>query len=369
MGLQSRNRDRFSVNIWPGFVDALTALLLIVIFVLSIFMVVQVFLQDALQQKSSELTSADTQLDQLSRVLSVEQDRTTNLSTQVDNLTRQLLQAEQRNRLSAEELTKLRKQAEETLQLLAAAQAAKENLEKSVATQLNEKDALLAVARAQLLKEQDLTTAQSSDLALRNAQLSDLRTRLATLQSLLDSAQEGNAAKLARIDTLGTQLNEALAKEVSTLQQFRSEFFGRMRKIMAGQDNIKIVGDRFVFQSELLFDQGSARLGAPGRRELTQFAGILRSLAEKIPSDIDWILRIDGHTDRIPVNTKSRYRSNWELSQARALSVVRYLVEQENIPPGRLAPAGFGEYQPVDNGDTPTAFARNRRIELKFTER
>ncbi|MEO1121232.1 MAG: OmpA family protein, partial [Pseudomonadota bacterium] len=170
------------------------------------------------------------------------------------------------------------------------------------------------------------------------------------------------------IEDLGARLNQALAQKVDELQRYRSEFFGRLRDVIGSRNDIQIVGDRFVFQSEVLFSTGSAELGAAGRRELSRFAGLLRDISSDIPPEVSWILRIDGHTDRVPI-TGGIYRNNWELSQARALSVVEFLINQENIPPQRLAATGFGEYQPIDPGNTREAFARNRRIELKLTER
>jgi len=153
------------------------------------------------------------------------------------------------------------------------------------------------------------------------------------------------------------------------LARFRSVFFEKMEQVLGGREDIQRVGDRFVFQSEVLFAPGSAELGPEGQAELAKLGAVLRAVAGEIPEDVKWVLRIDGHTDKIPLGGGGRYRDNWELSQGRALSVVKYLVESENVPSHRLAAAGFGEFQPIDDGDTPEALARNRRIEFKFTER
>jgi len=162
-------------------------------------------------------------------------------------------------------------------------------------------------------------------------------------------------------------LNAALANKVQELSRYRSEFFGRLSEILGGTEGVRIVGDRFVLQSELLFDQGSADLGDAGREQMIHLATTLKELAEKIPQDIDWILRIDGHTDTVPINNL-RFPSNWELSAARAISVVKFLIVQ-GLPANRLAATGFGEYQPIDTGQGPEAMRRNRRIELKLTQR
>ncbi|MEM9783476.1 MAG: peptidoglycan-binding protein [Pseudomonadota bacterium] len=205
--------------------------------------------------------------------------------------------------------------------------------------------------------------------ALLNRQVRELRQQLGALQALLDDAASRDEAQQVRIEALGSQLNAALAQKVSELARFRSEFFGRMRDVLGGREDIQIVGDRFVFQSEVLFAPGSASLGPEGRAQLRQLGEVLREVSAEVPEGLNWILRVDGHTDALPITRVGRFRNNWELSQARALSVVSYLVDNENVPPSRLAATGFGEYQPLVVSDDPDVFAANRRIEFKFTER
>ena len=218
-------------------------------------------------------------------------------------------------------------------------------------------------------RELTLRRLAESELTKARAQVRELREQLGGLHVLLDDAEERDAASQVQIAKLGERLNRALAKMVGELARFRSVFFEKMEKVLGGRQDIRRVGDRFVFQSEVLFAQGSAELGPVGQAELAKLGAVLREVADEMPADLNWILRIDGHTDNIPVGGRGRYRDNWELSQGRALSVVKFLIERENVPPHRLAATGFGEFQPIDDGDTPEALARNRRIEFKFTQR
>ncbi|WP_428541746.1 peptidoglycan -binding protein [Profundibacter sp.] len=328
-----------------------------------------------------------------------------------------------------------RKRAEETLTLLAAAKAAKSDLNAKLAAAVlaasevegtqEEIQAKLSKALAEKLAAEErakeqmsvaeerailLLSAQNSladqkeqsaeaqrKLALLNAQVAELRKQLTSLQSLLDQSAANDVQANIQIQTLGTQLNTALARvaseekrrreleeaerkrleeesarlaaEAQDLEHYKSEFFGRLRDLLATQEGVRVVGDRFVFSSEVLFEPASAVLSAEGKAQIAKIAGILRQVADKIPPEINWIVRVDGHTDNVPLSGTGRYHDNWELSQGRALSVVRYMVEQLDFPPNRLAANGFGEYQPINPANTPEARAQNRRIELKLTER
>jgi chemotaxis protein MotB len=269
-------------------------------------------------------------------------------------------------------LEKARKDAEDTLILLAAAEAAKQAAEGQLTDDgkaFNRELALRKVAEGELAKVQAQTLEEQKRVALLNAQVRELREQLGGIQALLDDSESRDTESQIQIARLGERLNAALAQKVGQLARFRSVFFEKMEQVLGGRQDIQRVGDRFVFQSEVLFAPGSANLGPEGRAELAKLGEVLREVAGEMPEDLNWILRIDGHTDKIPVGGKSRYRDNWELSQGRALSVVKYLVVQENVPPSRLAATGFGEFQTVDDGDTPEALAKNRRIEFKFTER
>jgi chemotaxis protein MotB len=218
-----------------------------------------------------------------------------------------------------------------------------------------------------LEQERRLSADAQAEVALLNAKIDDLRVQLEEINRALAQAEDDKNTQQAEIENLGKRLNVALARQVNRLEQYRSEFFGRLRELIGDNPAVRIVGDRFLFQSELLFDSGSATLGEPGRRELAKLAVTLREVAGRIPEDIDWILRVDGHTDRVPISN-APFASNWELSTARAVSVVRFLAG-EGIPPHRLSAAGFGEFHPIDPADTPSAYRKNRRIEIKLTSR
>lgn len=283
---------------------------------------------------------------------------------------------------------------------LAAALAAMAAAQSDAAEQMTEqerKDALLSAANEALSDEKALSAESQRQVAALNAQVAELRNQVGTLQELLNIANDTDADAQVQIQALGTQLNTALARvaaeerrrlaletaerkrleeeakklvaEAQDLERFKSDFFGQLRDVLEGQDRVRIEGDRFVFSSEVLFEPGRAELSNLGRGEIANVAGILRDIADDIPAAIDWVIRVDGHTDNIPLSGTGQYANNWELSQARALSVVLYMVNFLGIPPGRLAANGFGQYQPLNPADTSDARAQNRRIELKLTER
>lgn len=280
-------------------------------------------------------------------------------------------------------LEEQRKAAEETLTLLAAART-------EAAKTATGKDAALVTAEAALLAEQEKTLAAAREVELLNQQIAALRSELGSLQSLLDQSAARDEAAKVQLDSLGTQLNSALAQVAAEqkrraeleeaerirleaanadLERFRSEFFGQLSTLLQGRQGVRVVGDRFVFSSEVLFNPGSAVLAPEGRAQIASVAQILNDVRTQIPEGIDWIIRVDGHTDNLPLSGQGEFRDNWELSQARALSVVRYMQDSLGFPPDRLAATGFGEYRPVASGDTEAARAQNRRIELKLTER
>jgi chemotaxis protein MotB len=286
-----------------------------------------------------------------------------------------------------------RKSAEETLTLLAAADAARRSLDLDVQDQLSEAQkqaALLATAKAALSRETEKTAESARKVTLLNQQVSALRSQLASLQAILDDSTTRDVEANVQIDALTSRLNTALAQvaaeerqraqleeaerkrleaEAKQLKNYRSEFFGRLRDILGDRDGVRIVGDRFVFSSEVLFGQGSATLAQNGQAQIARVAGILSEVSKDIPPEIDWVIRVDGHTDKVPLSGTGEYKDNWELSQARALSVVRYMTDGLGFPGSRLAAAGFGEFHPIAVGDSPKALAQNRRIELKLTEK
>ena len=283
-------------------------------------------------------------------------------------------------------LEEQRKRAEETLTLLAAAQASAD----AAQVQGADKATLLATAERILTERDDEILKAARDMALLNEQMAALRGQLGTLQSLLDASAAKDSASKVQIEALGSQLNSALAQvaaeqkrradleeaerirlqaENQDLSKYRSEFFGQINQLLAGQPGVRVVGDRFVFDSEVLFNPGSADLAPEGQAQIASVVATLTKVVGQIPPQIDWIIRVDGHTDNIPLSGTGLFSDNWQLSQGRALSVVKFMQDSLGFPPERLAAAGFGEYQPVATGDAPDARAQNRRIELKLTER
>ncbi|MBF9198072.1 peptidoglycan -binding protein [Microvirga terrestris] len=334
-----RRRGRNSqINYWPGFVDALSTLLLAIIFLISVFTVGQFFL-------SRELSGRDTVLDRLNR--------------QISELT-DLLSLERSSRRTIEETvtslqTTLRANEAERTRLQGLLDSG--GAVQAEAQQLN----------TQLESERQATGRALSQVEILNQQIAAMRRQLAALEDALSASENRDKESQARIADLGSRLNVALAQRVQELARYRSDFFGRLRQILGNRQDVRIVGDRFVFQSEVLFPGGQAFLRPEASGELDRIASALVELERQVPPDIPWVIRVDGHTDQRPINT-AQFPSNWALSSARAIAVVQALIAR-GVQPQHLAAAGFGEFQPLDNGTTEEAYARNRRIELKLTER
>lgn len=470
-----RTGGRRSINIWPGFVDGLATLLLVVIFVLMVFMIAQYFLSVALSgrdlalqqlreevssladllsleradnaelrvnvaQLSAELQTSIEARDALSNQLADLSDERESLLAQIaglmserDDLSGRVKQLDDEREELASKLAALTGQTDEnkaeservaqeladaystidadkekiealvgeiailkslrdevTAQLLAAEKSLEEQRKlseeqkskltaaQSLASDQEEKLKQLRLRltdiekTAQAAEQEVATRTKLSEEAQRkvdllNRQIASLRAQLARLNDILDATESQNEEQQVQIADLGRRLNIALASKVQELARYRSEFFGRMREILGDRPDIRIVGDRFVFQSEVLFATGSADLGQEGRVQLAKFAQTLLDISRNIPPEIDWVLRVDGHTDKRPISTPE-FPSNWELSTARAISVVKFLISQ-GLPPNRVAATGFGEYQPIDPDNDEIAYRRNRRIELKLTER
>ena len=465
MPLTVRRRGDNGLSAWPGYVDALSTLLMVIIFVLLVFVLAQAFLSVALTGKDRALDRLNRRMAELTDMLSLERGHTTELQSAVAGLTRDLKAAAdsrdllttqvtglqqqvaeanirrdaltaERDRLSAQladsglqaqaaaaRMTQLQQrmadaagrsdaagqaaaatagQLAEARRQLAAAQAtlastaaadkatiqaqisdlAKLSDQVSALTALRDeleaqvKDAAAratteAQARAavalQLSDEQKMSDSARAQIALMNQQVAQLRAQLAQISTALDISAKTNADKDVQIANLGAKLNTALASKVEELQHYRSEFFGRLRDVLANRPGIQIVGDRFVFQSEVLFPVGSADLTGAGQDQIRDLATTLKQIAGDIPKDLSWILRVDGHADRQPIN-RGAFASNWELSSARAISVVKLLIA-EGVPPSHLAATAFADFQPLDTADTADAYARNRRIELRLTDR
>ena len=346
MALPSRRQRRLGIDIWPGFVDALSQLLIIIIFVVMIFTAAQFYLTSALSGSESAVSSLQKEIAILRDRLALDDKTSKDLSENLAQVSSQLQASIA---------------ARDQLQAQVADLTARVDESSSTArNELADKDAALAQKDTALKAAQD-------QAALLNQQILALRDQLARISAALDISEQKAKDQDVQISDLGRRLNAALASKVQELASYRSEFFGRLREILGDRPDIRIVGDRFVFQSEVLFAPGSADLGLDARHELDLLGGALRQIAAKIPPEIPWVLRVDGHTDRRPIST-SQFPSNWELSTARATAVVKYLVEQ-GISPDRLAAAGFGEYQPIETGTNDDAYRKNRRIEFKLTER
>ncbi len=376
---------------WPSFVDVLSNLLLVFIFLLVVFMLSQFFLQQALSGRSEALKELNQQVAELAQMLALERQTNVELRETVAGLSSQLrASASERdtlvisNQTLTEEIEKLKRVKAELEAQVSQMAAALEQKEGEL-TQLNERFTALrdrtkeleaklsseaertTLAQRELKEEQALSAEQREQIRLLNEQLASLREQLARIEDALEVAKREVESKEVVIADLGKQLNMALAGKVEELARYRSEFFGRLRDILAGRSDIRIVGDRFVFQSDVLFATASADLSDDAKRQLGDIAAALKEISAKIPPEINWILEVGGHTDKRPINTPY-FPSNWELSQFRALAVVRYLISQ-GIPPERLAAAGYGPYQPIDPGDDEIAYRRNRRIELRLTDR
>lgn len=350
-------------NTWPGFVDALSTLLLVIIFLLSIFMLAQFFLGQALSGRDEALDKLRVQVLELSDLLSLQRQANDDLRSNVIQLSASLQVADG-------DREQLQRRILELEADIADAQGANGRVSRSADEQqqmISDLRNRYNVAMDTLNKERALSTTAQDEVAALNMQLSSLRQQLAALNVALEASEANDKEQEAIITNLSERLNTALASKVAELNQFRSEFFGRLRQALGDRNDIRIQGDRFIFQSEVLFSSGSATLGAGGQQEMAKLADTLSTIMETIPDDVNWILRIDGHTDILPIRT-AQFPSNWDLSTARALSVVKYLISQ-GIPAERLAATGFGQFHPLDPNDNQDAYRRNRRIEMRLDQK
>ena len=376
---------------WPGFVDALATLLMVIIFVVLVFVLIQVNLAYRVSGQDATLNTMREQIASLGEMLNVERNQNADLSAELDRITSQLLiAAESRDDLSAQLVTVMATLQQREDALASAADAlqdrnseiARLNAEQAATSsdlaatreELEARLAALLAAQAELQQNAGRITDLEAETAASRAEvvqmanaMTALRQRLESLQALLANKEAQAARDKIAIASLGKSLNNALANRVQELQRFRSEFFGRLSEVLEGREDVQIVGDRFVFQSEVLFAQGQAAIGPEGQTQLAELAVVLNQIAADIPADIDWVLQVEGHTDDIPVRA-GRFTDNWDLSTERALSVVRFLAER-GLDANRLAAAGYGEFQPLDPSGNETARRRNRRIEIKLTQR
>lgn len=336
-----RGRGR-TVDYWPGYVDALTTMLLVITFLLSVFMLSQFFMTREVTGKDTALTRLNRQIEELTSLLALERSKASG-----DQSSLAALQS------TLEATTKERERLQGALDAGTLAGSAT--------------DARVAAANQEALTQKDAASRALAQVDVLNQQIAALRRQLAALEDALGASEQRDKQSQARIADLGSRLNVALAQKVQELARYRSDFFGRLREILGNRPEIRVVGDRFVFQSEVLFDTGQAAINPAGRAEMDKLAAAIVDLSREIPPDIPWILRVDGHTDKRPI-TSPQFKSNWDLSASRAIAVVQYLVSK-GVDPKRLLAAGFGEFQPLDAGESDDALRRNRRIELKLTER
>jgi len=421
----SRN-SRESFSIWPGYVDVLSALVMIIIFVLLIFTLSQFILSNILTDQSSELQDLHSQIAEISTLLGLERRKNEEMNTHIAALSEEITaltgdkadlqsdidylnekRVEDRQEIDFQlktiaslqqdisMLQEVRRQLEHEISTAAAALDQEQQLTASLRdrskalearlageqeqTVLAQKDieqrdiriqalsALIGEQQKALEEQRSLTVDARAEVALLNQKLNQLREQLGEISAALRLSEQDREQQKEQIGELGKRLNIELARRVNDLERYRSEFFGRLREILGDNPMIRVEGDRFLLQAELLFPSGSADLSDQGKAELNELAEVLTTIIPLIPEDLQWILRIDGHTDRIPINSV-RFSSNWELSTARAVSVVRYLASR-GIPEDRMAAAGFSKFHPIDPADTEAAYLKNRRIEIKLTSR
>ena len=428
---QSRIRESTT---WPGFVDALAALLMVIIFVLMLFVVAQFYLTQALSGRDKDLIRLQDQINEIGELLSLEKIANTELQTNIEQLkfnlessnaerdklsnqvaqliitgdqlrqelirasgkeaelTGQLLRLQSKsadlednlksaNEIAILQLTNLRKELEaktkeneSSLKQIEDSEFQREKLKREIAEARRLLDKIiikLSKEKFKLVSAKQLNASLKQEKKLSNqrlnAQIEALRKEIALLNQTLETKEQEAEEKDVRIVDLGKKLNRALASKVQELARFRSEFFGKLQEVLKNRKDIRIVGDRFVFQSEVLFASGIAEIGGDGKKELMKLANTLNKITPKIPSNIDWILQVEGHTDHIPIYN-AKFQSNWDLSSARAISVVQFLIK-EGVKPSRLSAAGFGEFQPLDKRRDEISNRRNRRIEIKLTQR
>ena len=357
-------------------------------------------LENLTEKKATELSMVKEKMKAINEDLTDAEKQRVMEQYAIRNLQENLLEKKEELALITLTIEEERKKALETLKLLAASREAQKILKEQAAkfekkllgsdNILKEKDLALREARLRLSVEEEKSKASMQEVANLTLQTNSLKERLKELTGILDTTIEKDFSNNVEIKSLGAKLNAALAKvaseqkiraqleekerkrletETKNLREYRSVFFGRLKKILGDIEGIDVVGDRFVFSSEVLFDRGSADIGMEGKVQLDTISNVLKDISKKIPKDINWVLRVDGHTDKTPVSQNSIFNDNWELSQARSLSVVKYMINTHQIDPKRMSAAGFGEHQPIASSNSKDDLAKNRRIEFKLTER
>ena len=375
--IQNKIRKKQIDYTWPGFVDALSSLLMVIIFVLMIFVLSQFFLSKKMSGQDEALVELRNNLIELSQLLSLERDTTTELTAQLSILETKI--EEIKDELINEK--EISKQYEEEItgqkNIIALNESEVINLKKKLldkiknSTKLKENVSNLEMKvnkkNLEIKNKNKIISSSKKEINQLISASLKLKNKLSQLQTLLSAYKAKDKKEKVKTLNLGKDVNSALARRVEELEKFKSDFFGRVRELIKGRKEIRIVGDRFVFQSEVLFSLGSEELGVEGQLEMQKLAATLMEIEKSLPTDIDWILQIEGHTDSLPVKKGQTYRDNWELSTKRALSVLRFLIKQ-GIDPNRLSASGYGSFQPIDKKNTKSARMKNRRIEMKITQ-
>ncbi|MCF1504151.1 peptidoglycan -binding protein [Afifella sp. H1R] len=339
----ARARRMQRTDYWPGFVDAMATLLLVFVFLLTVFFIAQFFLSQEISGRDEVLNRLNAQIAELTELLALERTDNRDMTETIASLQASLSSAEgERDRLQG---------------LLSSSSGA-----------AGEAEERISGLTSDLANEKEVSQRALAQVELLNQQLSALRRQIAALEDALEASETRDRQSQTKIADLGRRLNVALAQRVQELSRYRSDFFGRLREILAGRSDIEVVGDRFVLPASVLFPTGTDEITDSFKPDLNELADAIKELEAEIPKEINWVIRVDGHTDKRPVSGTGRFQSNWDLSAARAISVVRYLIDQ-GVSPQHLVAAGFGEYQPLDEGESEDAYRRNRRIELKLTER
>ncbi len=375
--IQNRIRKKQLDYTWPGFVDALSSLLMVIIFVLMIFVISQFFISQKMSGQDEALIKLKNNLTELSELLSLERETTTELATQLSVL-EEKISITKKDLFREREISKnYEDELRGTKNIIALNESEIDKLK--IALQEKIEDTILlknevldlenqiGKNKLEITKKDAVLKANKNEVNQLISTTLNLKNKLTQLQTLLAAYKAKDKKENVKTLNLGKDVNSALARRVEELEKFKSDFFGRVRELIKGRKEIRVVGDRFVFQSEVLFSLGSDELGVEGQLEMQKLAATLMEIEKSLPTDIDWILQIEGHTDSLPVKKGQTYKDNWELSTKRALSVLRFLIKQ-GIEPSRLSASGYGSFQPIDKKNTKISRMRNRRIEMKITQ-
>ena len=375
--LQNRIRKKQLDYTWPGFVDALSSLLMVIIFVLMIFVISQFFISQKMSGQDEALIKLKKNLTELSELLSLERGTTSELTSQLSVLEEKIVVIKE-ELIKEKEITKqYQEEIRGTKNIIALNESEINELKIALEEKINnttdlknkvyDLDKKVNQKNLEIQSKDKILKANKEEVNQLISTTLKLKNKLTQLQTLLSAYKAKDKKENVKTLNLGKDVNSALARRVEELEKFKSDFFGRVKELIKGRKEIRVVGDRFVFQSEVLFSLGSEELGVEGQLEMQKLAATLMEIEKSLPTDIDWILQIEGHTDSLPVKKGQTYRDNWELSTKRALSVLRFLIKQ-GIDPNRLSASGYGSFQPIDKKNTKSARMKNRRIEMKITQ-